>query len=786
MGAREKQKAKSRAARKPSSSKSTPSSGFNKYTHKGISSRSSVNEWQSFASSQYGSSPQPAHSLAQEARNTERHGAFGWANTRLRDKPLNFVSAGNLVREEPQSSSLEEDKNVSEVDNGLHNDTSDAEPSPALVENQAVQPASTEDPPQTDGPTEQPVDNSADGNASSSEDEVVFVGRKPGMPVKEQKKSQVDHEPSIKQPVPVPIPRSPEVLTHPPMSSLSDLPMPQQQPSAARPRRRWETRYERRKRQEQEDEDAYLQDYIENLDMDDDEEDEDSGEKDGEADPTTAKPHRRNEHFRFNKSDGLDNAKVQLRAVKSTKKAIVETGLNGWDSADLDAFDDISTTEDETDDVDAERILRHRERVTGKQYLVTTPGTSVDEARWVPAAKLKQARVRELIQVYDISVDERLAVSDDDDSSEEDEDEEDLIDDIGSEQDENNRIMERTARMTDEQIARALDRQERLGMGGDEVKMWNDHDLDDLDDENDFTIDQFMNGDEFIPFSTSKHTSNRGRSKRNKRGRDSFPPAEAFADALEQDPYGAFDVMEWERPSLRPKRKGRKSDFPYDMDGIDDELAAGLVNAWTKDREKKASRKREKQAEREAMLLENAEGSNPDAIKLRIRHFLVSESEELELTPMDAELRAGVHRLAKSLKLTSRSHGKEGKGAGRYPVLNKTSFTKQYTAEDIWEVDALMNLRKFFGKHAYKNAAKSVRSGAVPRGGRGGGGVAAASYMNGAIVGAAAPELGAENRGRVLLEKMGWSAGMGIGAAGNKGSIDNIKHVVKTNKAGLG
>jgi hypothetical protein len=699
---------------------------------------------------------------------------------------LSFVSAGNLVREEPQSSLLEDNKDPSEAEDGLRNDTSDAAPSAMPVEAQAVQAVTTEGHSQTDGPTEQPVNQLADGHASSSEDEVVFVGRKPSTPVQAQKKPAVDQELLIKQPVPVPIPRSPEVLTHPPMSSLSDAPVTQQQTSAARPRRRWETRYERRKRQEQEDEDAYLQDYIENLDMDDDEEEEDSNEKDGEADPKTAKPHRRNEHFRFNKSDGLDNAKVQLRAVKSTKKTIIETGLNGWDSADLDAFDDISTTEDETDDVDVERILRHRERATGKQYLVTTPGTSVDEARWVPVAKLKQAHVRELIQVYDISVDERLAVSDDDDSSEEDEDEEDLIDDIGSEQDENNRIMYRTARMTDEQIARALDRQERLGMGGDEVKMWNDHDLDDLDDENDFTIDQFMDGDEFIPFSTSKHTSNRGRSKRNKRGRDSFPPAEAFADALEQDPYGAFDVMNWERPSLRTKKKGRKTDFPYDMDGIDDELAQGLVNAWTKDREKKASRKREKQEEREAMLLENAEGSNPDAIKLRIRHFLVSESDELELTPMDADLRAGVHRLAKSLKLTSRSHGKEGKGVGRYPVLNKTSFTKQYTTEDIWEVDALMNLRKFFSKQSYKNSARPARSGAVARGGRGGGGVAAASYMNGAVVGAAAPELGAENRGRAMLEKMGWSAGMGIGAAGNKGSIDNIKHVVKTNKAGLG
>ena len=32
--------------------------------------------------------------------------------------------------------------------------------------------------------------------------------------------------------------------------------------------------------------------------------------------------------------------------------------------------------------------------------------------------------------------------------------------------------------------------------------------------------------------------------------------------------------------------------------------------------------------------------------------------------------------------------------------------------------------------------------------------------MEGAVVGASAPEIGAENKGRAMLEKMGWSSGM--------------------------
>ena len=61
-----------------------------------------------------------------------------------------------------------------------------------------------------------------------------------------------------------------------------------------------------------------------------------------------------------------------------------------------------------------------------------------------------------------------------------------------------------------------------------------------------------------------------------------------------------------------------------------------------------------------------------------------------------------------------------------------------------------------------------------------------ATYRDGETVAASAPELGADNRGRALLEKMGWTAGMGIGAIGNKGGLEPIRHVVKTTKAGLG
>ena len=721
----------------------------------------------------------------QEARNTERH-TLGWGNTRLRDNAVSFVSAGHLIREEPQSSSQEEEDaaklRVKDQVQPLLSSEEDVE-EPVLTPPEKIESGTRFE--QINGTnghetTATPQDEVVE--ESSSEDEVVFAGRNGGVAHRPKQQTESIPEPSIKQPVPVAIPRSPEVLTHPPVSSPSDAPMASR-PTSERPRRRWESRFEQRRRQQQEEEDAYLQDYIDNMNMDDDDDEEEEEEEADQTDASkTAKPQRRNEHFRFHKGDGLENAKVKLKATQTTKKAIVQAADDDWESADIDDFEDLDTTDAEVDNFDASRILRHRERASGLQYLVISSTMEVSDAKWIPKSKLTRQETQDLIQVYHMVLEERLADSEED-TSEEDDDEEDLIDDIGSEQDENKRIMDRTSRMTDEQIARALAMQEELGMGADEVKLFNGQEAGDLDDEDDFTIDDFMNGDGFIPFSATKHTSNRGRSKRNKRGRDSFPSGEAFADALEQDPYGAFDVMDWDRPSLRAKNKGKKAGVPFDMDGIDEDLADGLINAWTRDREKKTARKREKMEEHQAMLLENAEGANPAAIKLRIRQFLVSESDEMELGTMDAALRASVHRLAKALKLTSRSRGQEGKGVGRYPVLTKTHFTKEYTIENIWEVDALMDLRKFFPKNAYKTA-RPVRSTLVSRSNRGG--VAAASYANGEVVGAAAPEIGSENRGRAMLEKMGWSSGMGIGAVGNKGSVDAIKHVVKTGKAGLG
>lgn len=528
----------------------------------------------------------------------------------------------------------------------------------------------------------------------------------------------------------------------------------------------------------EDEEEALIQDYIAHMKDDETDDDEEQGQEQVSA---------KTEHFRFSHAAGEENVKVQMRSSEKQKVPDVLDEDLDWSSGDLEDFDNMSTTDDEITEIG--RVYADRLRPSGIQYLVTALGKGPSDACWVLGKKLTSTTARTQIQLFEerreVELDlhnETFSTSSTDSDEGADELQGDLKDTMRSEDDENERLSKLTARMTDAQIAQALEMQDKLGMPTNEVLLFNGQ------EDNEFT-----NGDNFIPFSSKRHVSNRTRSKRNLHKKVNFPSAEAFADALDQDPYNGFDVMDFDRPSLKPKRKGRKSaGLPFELE--DEELVSQLQQSWENDRSKKAAKKREREEMRQAGLLGSKamnsrvdihtkyqeSGMDAEQIRTEIRSFLMQEIEALALAPMAADMRASVHRLARALNLKSHS---QGKGEGRFPILTKTAQTRQYTINNVWEIDALLNHRKFFPRNAgSSNTPKQTRGGR-----RSGGGVlAGATYMDGDVVGASAPEIGAENRGRAMLEKMGWSSGMGIGKVGNKGSIDVIKHVVKNTKAGLG
>ncbi|KAJ5372124.1 hypothetical protein N7517_004130 [Penicillium concentricum] len=270
--------------------------------------------------------------------------------------------------------------------------------------------------------------------------------------------------------------------------------------------------------------------------------------------------------------------------------------------------------------------------------------------------------------------------------------------------------------------------------------------------------------------------------KGSRHGKPSFPSASALADALESDPYFGFDIMDFDRPSLRKNPRASSSSPTR-------EFEVELQEAWQNDRTKKRLRKMEREELRAQGLLGRKAGNpdlkvkypkemNMEEFMTELRSFLMSAKNSLSLPPMTKQRRKLIHELANALNLKSQSRGN---GLSRFPVLNKTARTPRYTPKTISNVDELLSGRKF-NRRLFKSWGTEVQKFSQPKRGKSG----AASYMDGDVVGASAPEIGAENRGRAMLEKMGWSTGTALGAADNKGILQPVAQVVKNSRAGLG
>ncbi|KAF4345800.1 SQS1 [Fusarium beomiforme] len=247
-----------------------------------------------------------------------------------------------------------------------------------------------------------------------------------------------------------------------------------------------------------------------------------------------------------------------------------------------------------------------------------------------------------------------------------------------------------------------------------------------------------------------------------------------------------FDLMDWDRPSLRRRKgKGARAQISFNMS--DSELEASLQASWKNDRLKKSERKKQREEMRALGMLgkknpddlwvKYPDGMNMDQVADEIRAFLIGPDEQLNFPPMDNNARKMVHELANKFKLKSKSIGK---GDQRRPTLHRTGRTPPYVAATFDQA-----FRRVNRKYLPRSDKKGKKGSRLPLA-RGGTSVAAATYQDGEVVGASAPELGIENRGRAMLEKMGWSMGTALGAINNKGIMQPVTHTMKRSKAGLG
>lgn len=183
--------------------------------------------------------------------------------------------------------------------------------------------------------------------------------------------------------------------------------------------------------------------------------------------------------------------------------------------------------------------------------------------------------------------------SDGDEDSQASRDSEDDDDDESSEDDDE---------LTDAQLAKVLQKQEELGLGSDEVLLYGGDEIFDDSDVEELPVNR--------PDRPSKRRQMRIRG--GKRGQKTFPSASLMADVLEADPYNGFDIMDTDRPSLRPMKKGRRGQMPPELS--DSDLNEQLQSAWAADRAKKRLKKAEREDLRKQGLL-GRKGKAPDLSK---------------------------------------------------------------------------------------------------------------------------------------------------------------------------
>jgi len=248
---------------------------------------------------------------------------------------------------------------------------------------------------------------------------------------------------------------------------------------------------------------------------------------------------------------------------------------------------------------DVETILSKRKRPAGIQYLVVWEDQSMDEARWVPVTTLTSINALREIQKFEVELrlEAEFMESGEDDSEETDDDD----DDVGLD---GEPVPQKQSKLSDRQIARLLAKQEELGIGGDELLLFDGEG----DDEQDVPF--------YPPVSMISKRSPKGKGK-------------ATAVRPMSDPYDGFDIMDLERPSLKRKPKGRKGRIEFDLS--DSDLRESMLNAFENDRVKKKKRKQEREELRAQGLLGNKkpdmkqkykEGMNMNEIKEEIKNFL--------------------------------------------------------------------------------------------------------------------------------------------------------------------
>ncbi|ANB16006.1 Sqs1p [Sugiyamaella lignohabitans] len=243
-----------------------------------------------------------------------------------------------------------------------------------------------------------------------------------------------------------------------------------------------------------------------------------------------------------------------------------------------------------------------------------------------------------------------------------------------------------------------------------------------------------------------------------------------------------------------PKRvkKGKVPKFEVS----DDEIREYLEKQWVKSREAKRIRKQQREELRKAGLLKKPKKSAKDVTHLKYRYldkitvddvvqeienFIHNESTTtLQFPPVDYNARYIIEKLCQAYYLKSQC-----RGDGLNKVIIATKTSSSFGDFDEPKVNRYLNRRKVFPRTDTKRESVRRKRPAEMKLQKSSGGGGIVHHKEGDVVGATADELGADNIGRQMLEKMGWKVGMGLGTR-SVGIIEPIAAKVKKTKWGIG
>ncbi|KAK9451075.1 uncharacterized protein V1518DRAFT_174189 [Limtongia smithiae] len=254
-----------------------------------------------------------------------------------------------------------------------------------------------------------------------------------------------------------------------------------------------------------------------------------------------------------------------------------------------------------------------------------------------------------------------------------------------------------------------------------------------------------------------------------------------YEDEDEEEELDIDDIIDLDRYYSRKARKNMPN-----FDISDDELLEQLQTQWLQDKAAKTARRAQREEDRrQGMLGKKAKKTGRPDLKAKYRgkmtvaelrseieKFFFSDAENLALPPMDKASRRGAHVLAQAYQMKSKSIGQ---GKSRFTMLYKTARTA--------EALGMARGGDFGGGRSHFVASRGGRTAGA---GGGGGGSGQFRHREGDVVGSDAPEIGQDNIGRRLLEKMGWASGQGLGVEENRGIHAPIVAKVKTSRSGLG